>query len=858
MTIFGFNQPQSFLSSIAQSNFFQDIISPLGEASTPSQELEPRKLHFSLANDSNSLERMKKQSSAFIEEILDDNQLSDIVEEDAVDDVDKMDKLREEIEKLNEKLKAAESFKLSMDALVSEKDETIEKLRENVANLQVDYAAQEKIYNSLLGEKKDLQNEIDDMKMELMRMEKDLKIKENEIKSYLMKIEELEEEISAAEKKNTKENLQEQSTPFNDVEAFRQQIESLNKVICNKDDIISKFEKDIADYAASESINIERIKMLEEKIVERSHDSNIIETMKSEIGHLNSELSEIRRVLSDKMLRFEKCKLDLVQKTDEVEKIKRAIERNDGTDGELKEHLLTEISKNAILATELEHLKRSIERGENTSSPKPLSLDEITKQVEKELNYSAQLDSNILKAIESDEINSDDDDTENKKFKELLRHSGTIDEEFKELKISLESEIKKRRQLVKTNQELQDQINAIRQKLEAEQLNCMKLQSLLDAEKKNSMSIQQQDATIIEAMRLRLEAAIDNESDLQKRLDDERCKSERLSQHLPTSNRLQTNSLPANKSFQLTDTPTKKYIDSDNVSRLESEVLFLTAQNEREKERVQDLQRVLERERHRFDKEVIDRKEFAESMKKEIDRVSKDKEILQKELDNANDKLERANEEIESLEARLDHSSRRGGHHKSHQDISTPTETRRMRERISELEKEKDHLNETIYLLRSDVERGAQREAKLAEALARETSGEGQVPQIFMHKLKETNDLLLENAKENRQMADTLQFLTQERRALQNRIVELESGMGVVSGGPRDDLEERANHLFGKYLKCESFRKALVHQKRYLLIQIAAYERNEARALMLVNGDKNKPKRKSFRWVFILLNMNQY
>lgn len=850
MTIFGFKQPQSLLSGIAPSNYFQDIISPLGEASTPSQELAPRKLHFSLENESASIERMKKQSSAFIEEILDDHQLSDIVEED----VDDIEKLRDDIVKLNEKLKAAESLKLSLDEVVSEKDGIIEKLRDTVSNLQIDYAAQQKMYDALMGEKKELQHEIDDMKLELMRMEKDLKIKENEIKSYLVKIEELEEEISAAEQKKINA-LQQQTSNSNEFETFRQQIESLNKVICNKDDLISKFEKDLSDYAASEKINIERIKMLESRIFDGAQDNNIVDTMKSEVGHLNSELSEIRRVLSDKMLQFEKCKLDLAEKIDEIQRIKSAIVSESSNGSELKTKLLEEISKNKTLEIEVNNLKMNLDRAENNASPKPFSLDEITKQVEKELNYSAQLDNNILKAIESDEINSEDDDTEKQKVKELLRKSGTIEEEFKELKFSLESEIKKRRQLLKVNQELQDEVEGIRKKLEMEQKNCVKLQSILDAEKKNSVSIQQEDATIIEAMRLRLEAAIVNESDLQKRLDDERSKSERLSKHISSSHRTESSSLPSFKT-QLPGTP-KKHTDTDNVSRLESEVLFLTAQNEREKERVQDMQRVLERERIRFDKEVVDRKEFSESMKKEIDRVSKEKEILQIELNHIKVKLENANEEIEKLEARLEISSG-GRYQKSSQDISTPTEKRRMRERIAELEKERDHLNETVYLLRNDIERGAQREAKLAEALARETSGDGQVPQVFMQKLKETNNLLLENAKENRQMADTLQFLTQERRALQNRIVELESGINATSG-PRNDLEERANHLFGKYLKCESFRKALVHQKRYLLIQIASYERNEARALAIVNGEKNYKKKKSFRYFFCcILNVIIY
>lgn len=71
----------------------------------------------------------------------------------------------------------------------------------------------------------------------------------------------------------------------------------------------------------------------------------------------------------------------------------------------------------------------------------------------------------------------------------------------------------------------------------------------------------------------------------------------------------------------------------------------------------------------------------------------------------------------------------------------------------------------------------------------------------------------------------------------------------------------QANHLFGKYLRVESFRKALVHQKRYLLIMLQTYQENEAKALALIKGRQHpaapaKPKRPSFRYVHAIPSLS--
>lgn len=178
---------------------------------------------------------------------------------------------------------------------------------------------------------------------------------------------------------------------------------------------------------------------------------------------------------------------------------------------------------------------------------------------------------------------------------------------------------------------------------------------------------------------------------------------------------------------------------------------------------------------------------------------------------------------------------------------------RELKTKLINLERERDVLQERVSILQADIDRGSQREARLTESLVagyQQSSviSSGLIPQQLLSKLKEMNDNLSENARENRQLSETLQILTQERHVLQKKVNDLE-----VVCIDRDELEERASHLFGKYLRAESFRRALVHQKRYLMIMMSTYESNEAKVLLaLNNGVPLRRKVPSFKSVVLV------
>lgn len=651
------------------------------------------------------------------------------------------------------------SVKAGLDQITKEKNQEIETLKkelaekaDEMANLQLDLAAKSQLYDDLMAEKKEVERELDDARLLVMRFssyENTLKKKDEDLNNSLVKIQQLEMslknqnqdlenlKIVITEKDQNIQKLSQDVTTYqtkcsenermlSDLERLKHQVTSYNNVMSEKESLLKKLEQDLVKYVQSENELLEKA----------DHCDKLLEANQ----RLESDIDSLKRELSLKSFALEKCKFDLQEMEQKTDSLKK------------EDDVLVGVNRD-------------------------LSVEEITAQLERELNYSAELDKNIIKAIESEsDINS-----------ELEELGGKRPIRFQEKMKKLEDELDSlKKQYQKVSNELED-------------------------EKKNSDSIQMQDASLIEAIKIRLEAALDNENVLKKMLDTERQKTDSLASQLTGVQRTKSfdNYLLFNKS-SLQDSPRRlaklNEFESEVVSRLESEIKLLSSQNERERERVVDLQKVLDRERDRFNKALVDQQEYSEQMKKEVKRLVNDKEQLENDLDQLHD----------------------------------------LKMKYFELEREKDKLMDTIRVLRNDIDRGSRRENKLAEALLKESDSEkDSVPEQFMQKLKEINKSLGDNVRENHQMAETLQMLTEERRALQQKIADLESNNNLAHYHSNHDLEDRANHLFAKYMRCESFRKALVYQKKFLLITIATSIGFTNSQLPLFKTDPKK--RKSLR-----------
>uniref|UniRef100_A0A1A9WE87 Pericentrin/AKAP-450 centrosomal targeting domain-containing protein n=1 Tax=Glossina brevipalpis TaxID=37001 RepID=A0A1A9WE87_9MUSC len=627
---------------------------------------------------------------------------------------------------------------------------------------------------------------------------------------------------------------------------IEQVLKEQDKLRNEKIELLSKNEKNLRNYEESEENYLKRIKEMEHQILENT------EREVKERDILRKELQCLEEA-------HEKCKYlvhDNENRKHEIEGLNREIKTKDERLLALSTKLsMTEENANEMQkqVTSLEREVEKLKQQSSDNSSKQFSVDEIAQQVEKELNYSAQLDSNILKAIESEEENNLDRSHTDKPV--LVDAPGTTDDEN-----------------FAGERDLLNQLAVLKAQIAVEQELSEKIHKELLQEKQHSQDIQEQDVMIIESLRKRLEEVLVQEDELHKQLDIEKQRCESIQTQLCALKRTESrrnssllkspNESPRKSPRSLSD------FESELAERLRSEIKLLTAQNERERERTADLQKSNERERLRFEKELQERTDYCEKLKHEMEKVARDKENAELEIEHFQERLTLQTQEIESLEGRiasLQEAETRRRARKERQlkeSAQLMVDLQELKTQLQTIESEREKLKNTICQLRYDIERSAQREAKLTEALANADAnlanhdGSQAVPEQFLQKMKEINALLAENTRENKQMAETVHYLVEERRQLQRKCDELESQVNNTANV--NDLEERCNHLFGRYLRVESHRKALVYQKRYLKISLQSYIDSEQRALAACNGqhllgENQKNKKKLFKIVALAI-----
>lgn len=483
-------------------------------------------------------------------------------------------------------------------------DKEIEKLK---ATLQEATAENERLKMVFDAEKEKLTKDIDRLNQQI-----------DELKS---KVNATEDKLTAANEKcvegNTLNRRLKEERANNAV--VKQQLTSMDNTIKLKDELISKLQKDMFNYAQNEKIHLETIDHLQKENlnlvdnVNPSNDSSTNQQLQNEIDRLKETLADTEQELTDKMIAYEKCLLDIAEHEKTIfhlndvltdSKTARSVE-------ELRIQIRSYREKNDDLKDEIENLKQKLLRNERSVSPvqtalDEIGIDEITSRVQKELNYSAQLDSNIMKAIESDELNSD--------------HENYLDHNENE------------------------EIEMIRVRNKQLEMSIEKYQRSLESEKDKFSKIHKQDANCIEIMTTRLEAAITNETKLTKMLEEEKLKTAQLStkilEHQFERSKLSTSNLSLNESPISSPRRLQKNgeMDQEHLKRQNDEIKLLKSQLEREKERALDTEKTLGREKNRFEKELNDQKSYGESLKDELDRIMRENQSLPDELEKTQDR----------------------------------------------------------------------------------------------------------------------------------------------------------------------------------------------------------------------------
>lgn len=500
-------------------------------------------------------------------------------------------------------------------------DESIAQLKDEIEYLKLSLEDKTKLADEANAETKKLKHEFDAEKDKLSKEIDALCGQINELQS---KIEAIEAELVLATKNYDQKcsNLQKLETDFESLNGhlseeranngvMKQQLSSMENTIKFKDELIENFTKDVATKNNTEKLQLAEIDRLKRENSElailnnskTNEELKVNQKLHDEIAMLKETLVNTEEELAYKMISYEKCLLDMKEQEQKIihlndiltdSKTARSVE-------EFRIEIRTLRDENERLKQEIEGLMQRLSK--RSTSPMPTDIDgpgidEITSRVEKELNYGAQLDSNILKVMEKcDSDNEDDEDMD------------AIRAENKELE--------------KAYEHIQDSLEAERQKF---------------------AFVHQQDANCIEVLKKRLELAIETEHELNKLLEEERSKTSQLStkilEHQFERAKLSASNLSLNESPISSPRRLQKGGESDQelLKCQNDEIKLLKSQLEREKERAVDIERALTREKSRFEKEFTEQKAYGDRMKDELERIIRENKTLQEELDDAQEK----------------------------------------------------------------------------------------------------------------------------------------------------------------------------------------------------------------------------
>lgn len=575
---------------------------------------------------------------------------------------------------------------------------TIDDQNKQISELKLELESKIKLFEDIKMEKKAIDEEIEKLQSNVIQsnaLENELKKKEGELTNFMLKNQDLELNLksqaqdleSLRELLNGKEELINQLSEdlivmknkcrdnervLVDLENLKKQVSSYDDVMVEKETVLKKLELDLLSYVKNEQQLLSKAEQCDK----------LLETNRQ----LENDIDCLRHELCVKAFSLEKCKIDLHEMVNEVESLKK--ESNDGDNDNIDRY----------------------------------SIAEIASKLDDELNYAAELDGKIIKAIESEsEINS-----------EIEELGG------------------------KDNNRISDKIKKLKMELEEQKMKYLALSNELEEEKKHFSDIHSQDAKLIESMNTRLKAALENESVLKRLLEAEKNKMISLSSHLSGVQR--TKSFDSNLIFNKAQRMHDIELESEMIQRLKSEIKMLTSQNDVEKDRVMDLQSVVDRERERFKKTLSDQQSYIDQLKREVHKHFNDNQMLRTEINKVRERNQaRGNNEFNEMD----------GYSNMLLDDSAP-------------------------------------------------------------------------------IAETLKRLLTERHELQQKILEYERSTNLVQNyHDIRDLEEQNNYLIARFMRSESFRKALVFQKKFLLITLATTIGSPAHSLYKTDTKK----RKTFRYV---------
>ncbi|XP_026667954.1 golgin subfamily A member 4-like isoform X3 [Ceratina calcarata] len=602
-----------------------------------------------------------------------------------------------------------------------------------------------------------------------------------------------------------------------------------------------------------------------------------------EIHHLQEYLKE-----KDKVIR---------QMSDDSKSLHKALEtiqnkmKESGNVVELRKKLKDERKLNTELRSMVDTLSKEVSDLKLTTQRSQDDTD-IEDMVQRELNLSADLDRQILNAIESDADEKIEKQSpyQEQELRMKLSQANKINEELKKIKDDLEIE----RGMLKCQiAEYEGRIFQLKSDLTEESKKLAKLDEELSSEKNlvRTLKIQierehramhsghVQDSELIEFLQSKLKTSLDNETKLRSDLSllrqehkgmqiqlslmKEQVAQSQKYDELPKL----TDLLEAERNRHLSLMESFEKIERENTELKDTLKKLLTEKNRlekqleiemEEKEKLsssltlsEELKDHMQTDLRRTKEELKLREDECEWLQKRIKTMSDAESKRQEQRTSEHNELKALRREINNardvmmdLEADMKQSKRELTESIEREMKLTET-LEAIKEKESELQKKlssakevEKKLKDTIAELQQDLKASTKKEQELWKQMRGGHSDEKNVPPKFLQKIEDLSESNERYITEKSVLQEKLINVMSEKEQLSQRIKLLESQIkrNKVS---RDlnippDYVEKLQHFYGKFLRADSRRKALTYQKRYLLTIIGGYQISEENTMCVL------------------------
>ncbi|CAH1406431.1 unnamed protein product [Nezara viridula] len=788
--------------------------------------------------------------------------------------------LKEDIAHLNEEL-------LSKEKEISELEHELQLFKNDCNDEKELCETLRSSLNAVTAEKQYLEDNISSLKQENREVSKNLQLADDRLNQYIIAVRNLKNDLSS--RRNVPENNFSSSSHNadfieNEISTLQEEIVKLinsnENLLLERNNILEEINKlkstiSSEDYATKDSL----IGHLQDELNDLKNAVHSIKEEKLEVfANFSKEICQLHKEIENlqysKQEVLQKWKQELSEKQTmqkQFESLKLELEMEKNQNGQEQLLRLSKRQKLAICSTDIfeippvsnlhgSKIQQLTFCRSGVVDIQPVSdfpgIDALAEKMRKEIKLSATLDNSLLESIlpESSEESSGACGNVNGQYVTIASKLRTLEkalllemekarearkvlrEKEKKYRISeaekneLKLRIEKLGRMLAAHEEkigtLSNQLKTEKDKVitlelmvSKEKGTLKKLNTLLEEERNKARESQKDDIALIETMRKRLQNLMENETLLKKMVRDARQKCNSLEAQL--------NSIRAMEQYR-SDSEDENHKELKKILLQERDkFLKMKVEYEKEQRTCQDMREVLARERTAI---CYLRDSLAKSEKHKF-QLEKENTALKQKL----------NEEIVKREyADRGVIDRKGA------------EDSRLQKHLQAIEqKNKESLEAAYAVIRELEQEYNDLKIYIRSQQEQDEKWKDQVHLPLIQQLNEVNDNLDALIKERIELKKTVERLNEENNRLHSLIDDLrrtnipterltipsnELQVPNLRLQPESDvftplIEKEVDDLLDRVLRAESHKKALIFQKRYLMVALRGYQDAHAETL---------------------------